>query len=200
VIWHCNKLNLPREVFFFSAVIAPAVILGMVDDEEYSVAVGNDIPALERLVNSAYRGDSSKKGWTTEADLLDGIRTDTAALESMIQQPGSVILKYEQGDQLLGCVFLQRQGSDMYLGMLTVDPESQAKGIGKKMINRSEAYAKEQGCSAIVMTVISSRTELIDWYKRRGYYLTGEKKPFPSDPRFGIPKKPLEFIVMKKEL
>src|SRR4051794_13241714 len=38
-----------------------------------------DLGAIVALVESAYRGESSRAGWTTEADLLDGQRTDRAA-------------------------------------------------------------------------------------------------------------------------
>ena len=164
-------------------------------------ANSEDIPALNKLVNSAYRGDSSKKGWTTEADLLDGIRTDPEALADMMGQPGAVILKCTTPeDALLGCVFLRKTEKQLYLGMLTVAPELQGGGIGKALLNASEAHARQQGCDRIVMSVISVRKELIDWYKRNGYRLTGETSPFPNDPRFGIPKQELEFVIMEKEV
>lgn len=173
----------------------------MLKQYEFLKASEADIPQLEKLVNSAYRGEASKKGWTTEAELLDGIRTDAEALAKMIHQPGSVILKCTDGmNELLGCVFLQNQDGRMYLGMLTVAPDIQAQGIGKKILEASEAYAKEQGCASVIMTVITVRHELIRWYERRGYRQTEEKRPFPSDPRFGIPKQPLEFVVMEKQL
>jgi ribosomal protein S18 acetylase RimI-like enzyme len=168
----------------------------------FSFASEKDIPELEKLVNGAYRGDSSKKGWTTEADLLDGIRTDGESLKEMIQQDHSVILKCSDEKQtLLGCVYLQRQGVTMYLGMLTVSPHLQARGIGKELLKAAEDHAISQGCEAVTMTVITARTELINWYEKRGYYKTGEKKPFPAhDPRFGIPKQALEFLVMEKKI
>jgi ribosomal protein S18 acetylase RimI-like enzyme len=168
---------------------------------DFSIASEADIPQLVKLVNSAYRGDSSKKGWTTEADLLDGIRTDEEALAKLIHQPGSVILKCtNKNTGLAGCVFLQNQAGQMYLGMLTVSPLIQAQGIGKALMNASEDYARKQGCSSVIMTVITLRHELIAWYERRGYHQTKERRPFPNDPRFGIPKQPLEFVVMEKQL
>lgn len=153
------------------------------------------------LVNSAYRGETSRKGWTTEADLLDGIRTDPEALEDMMEQPGAVILKCVDNEGALqGCVFLKKTEAQLYLGMLTVSPGLQGSGIGKTLLEASEQYAREQGCHKIVMTVISVRQELIAWYERKGYRTTGEKSPFPKDPRFGIPKQELEFVVMEKEV
>lgn len=164
-------------------------------------ATKEDIPALNRLVNSAYRGDTSRKGWTTEADLLDGIRTDPDALKDMMEQPGAVILKcVDKHENLRGCVFLKKTENQLYLGMLTVSPELQGGGIGKKLLEASEAYAREKGCNKIIMTVISVRGELIAWYERKGFRTTGEKSPFPKDPRFGIPKQELEFVVMEKDV
>jgi len=167
----------------------------------FSIATEKDIPELDKLVNSAYRGDSSKIGWTTEADLLDGIRTDKTALTKMIRQPHSIILKCtNEKNQLAGCVYLQKQDEKMYLGMLTVSPYLQAKGIGKKLLTAGEIYAKEQGCSAVLMTVITLRHELVQWYIRRGYKDTSERKPFPDNPAFGIPKQQLEFLLMEKAI
>jgi ribosomal protein S18 acetylase RimI-like enzyme len=163
-------------------------------------ATEQDVLTLNILVNSAYRGESSKKGWTTEADLLDGLRTNETSLRTMLQNPAITILKYEEDGQLLGCVSLENKGSDLYLGMLTVSPDAQTNGIGKQLLAAAEARAKAQHCRAITMTVITVRHELIAWYERRGYQPTGDKQPFPDDPRFGLPKQPLEFIVMEKVL
>jgi ribosomal protein S18 acetylase RimI-like enzyme len=165
-----------------------------------SVAHNDDIPAIVNLVNSAYRGENSKQGWTTEADLLDGIRTDEKSLFEMMQKPYAVILKYlDEAGHIAGSVYLQKQDKKLYLGMLTVAPNLQAKGVGKALLQASEKYALEEDCTCIIMTVISVRQELIDWYKRHGYHDTGKKEPFPTEERFGIPKQPLEFIVMEKE-
>lgn len=164
-------------------------------------AIVEDAPTLETLVNSAYRGDSSRQGWTTEADLLDGTRTDSAAIAELIQTPGTTLLKYIEDKEILGCVELRNQNGRLYLGMLTVRPHLQGKGIGKKLLKAAEEEAKNQKCSSIFMTVISVRKELIDWYVRHGYQPTGERKPFAfNDPRFGQPKQPLEFIALEKKL
>ena len=164
-------------------------------------AVGADAPALDKLVNSAYRGDTSRQGWTTEADLLDGTRTDAAAIIELIETPGITILKYVETNEILACVELKKESDKLYLGMLTVKPMLQGKGIGKELLKAAEEEAKKQKCTSIFMTVISVRQELIDWYTRHGYQLTGERKPFAfNDPRFGQPKMKLEFIVLEKKL
>ncbi|QHV96810.1 GNAT family N-acetyltransferase [Spirosoma endbachense] len=170
-----------------------------------STATEQDIAALNQLVNSAYRGDSSRKGWTTEADLLGGIRTDEEGLKTMLLNPAATVLKYEEDNQLLGCVYLERKDtgtkySDLYLGMLTVSPDAQAKGIGRKLLEAAEQLAVKQQCRVVTMTVITIRHELIAWYQRRGYQPTGEMKPFPTDPRFGHPRQQLEFMVMEKRM
>jgi ribosomal protein S18 acetylase RimI-like enzyme len=168
---------------------------------QISTANLSDAASINKLVNSAYRGEGSKQGWTTEADLLDGTRIDEAALRDLIQKPDTTILTYKEGETLLGCVELRKDGAKLYLGMLSVQPNTQGKGIGKKLLAKAETHAREQGCTKIYMTVISVRQELIDWYVRHGYQLTGERKPFiVPDSRWGLPKQQLEFVVLEKEI
>jgi len=164
-----------------------------------SIATAADVPALNILINSAYRGEDAKKGWTTEADLLDGIRTDESSLASLISQPGAAMLtcRNETG-KITGCVYLEKQPGTFYLGMLTVSPLLQGAGTGLQLLQAAESYVKKEKGDTISMTVISVRHELIAWYERHGYTKTGETKPFPTDSAFGIPKQPLEFVVMKK--
>jgi len=170
-------------------------------DSTISIAGIPDISALNTLVNSAYRGEGSKQGWTTEADLLEGIRTSEKGLAGLINQPGaSILLARNEAGIINGCVYLQKQSDTVYLGMLTVSPALQGAGIGKQLLKAAEAFAKNENIPSISMTVISVRSELIAWYERHGYARTGETKPFPTDPAFGIPKQPLEFVVMKKML
>ena len=160
-----------------------------------------DALELDKLVNSAYRGDSSRQGWTTEADLLDGTRTNAEGIAELITTPGTTLLKYIEAGKILGCVELKNENGKLYLGMLTVQPDLQGKGIGKKLLIEAEVEARNQNCKSIFMTVISIRKELIDWYLRHGYIMTGERKPFAfTDPRFGQPKMKLEFIVLEKKI
>jgi ribosomal protein S18 acetylase RimI-like enzyme len=169
--------------------------------EKISAATQNDIPRLLQLINNAYRGDEAKKGWTHEADLIEGaIRTDETSLKGLIQKPGAVILKYELNGNIDGCVFLEKKNERLYLGMLSVSPQIQAQGIGKKLLSAAEEHAKQVGCNYIEMTVISVRKELIAWYQRNGYVDTGKREPFPDDGKFGNPVQELEFIYMEKQL
>ncbi|MEN2399990.1 GNAT family N-acetyltransferase [Flavobacterium sp. MC2016-06] len=160
-----------------------------------------DIPALNILINSAYRGESSKKGWTTEANLLEGKRTTEEELTETIQNPKNTILKFTENGKIISSVLLVEKEHQLYLGMLTVDPELQNSGIGRKMLAEAENHAKSLGLTSIIMTVISVREELIAWYKRNGYVDTGEREAFPSsDIHINISEKPLEFIYFEKQL
>lgn len=166
-------------------------------------AVLSDVPAINSLVNSAYRGESSKKGWATEADLLGGQRCDEEEIAEIINDKDQRILLCFQEDRLIGTVNIHRKKDKAYLGMLCVQPDLQAAGIGKQILAQAEEYIAQQWqLPKIEMTVIKQRTALIEWYKRRGFVATGETRPFPyGDERFGIPKiNDLEFIVLEKTL
>jgi GNAT superfamily N-acetyltransferase len=167
-------------------------------------AVASDAEALVPFVNGGYRGESSKKGWTTEADLLGGQRTDPEKMRGMIDaEDARIELARAEDGTLIGCVYLKKeQDGSCYLGMLTVDPARQAGGIGKLIMAHSDAVARAWGCRRMRMTVISARAELIAYYERRGYAKTGATEPFPEDdPRFGLPKvRGLTFVELAKAL
>jgi len=171
-------------------------------DLYFRVADLGDIPAIVTLVNSGYRGESSKLGWTTEADLLDGQRTDTAEITQLIQAQDSLLLLCFDGDQIVGSVHLERVQRGAYLGMFTIQPTRQGSGIGKRFLAEAEQMAVQKwNAPRMIMTVITLRHELIAFYERRGYVRTGKHKPFPTDPRFGIPKvASLQLEVLEKVL
>ena len=160
-----------------------------------------DIAVLVTLVNSAYRGEDAKKGWTNEADLLvGGIRIDADEIQEMMADDDHVILKYTEGENITGCVSLVKKESYLYLGLLTVSPELQGFGTGKKLLQAAEDFARLEMFDLIRMTVITARTELINWYQRYGYRDTGERLPFPYEPGYGEPSQPLEFAILEKEI
>lgn len=166
-------------------------------------ATAADAPALVALVNSAYRGDSSKAGWTSEADLLGGQRINVEGLTGTIATPGNIVLLHEHDEVPVGCVHLERTGEDCYLGMLTIRPTMQGTGLGRQLLEAAERWALEHWSSRSVhLTVIVQRTELVAWYERRGYIRTGERKPFPyGDERVGLPRRAdLAFEVLRKRL
>lgn len=170
---------------------------------KFRPATSFDIPALVRLVNSAYRGETSRAGWTTEADLLGGQRADAAMIAEMIVPPHrKILLMEDSAKNLLGCVFLEQKKNSCYLGLLTVDPQRQGQGLGHQLMGAAENEAKAWDCAVMEMTVIGCRHELIAFYQRRGYQPTGETRPFPKDEsRFGVPQvADLDMVVLQKTL
>ncbi len=169
-----------------------------------------DLDDLAAMVNSAYRGETARRGWTHESDLLDGQRTDAATLADEIEAPDPstiLLLREAAGGEILGCVMVQRFRDDAerllcHLAMLTVRPDRQGQGLGAKLIAEAERHARDLGCVAVEMTVIHGRAELVAFYERRGYRRTGRTKPFPyGDERFGLPRRTdLHFVVLEKPL
>jgi ribosomal protein S18 acetylase RimI-like enzyme len=160
-----------------------------------------DVPELNILINSAYRGEGSKKGWTTESDLIDGIRIDEPMLIDYLNNEAITILKYVNDEgKIIGTVYLEVKGDRLYLGMFSVAPTLQNGGVGRALIEEAEVLARQLGLHIISMTVIRSRKELISWYERRGYVFTGEIQPFHDHGRFGSPKTLIELIVMEKSV
>lgn len=160
-----------------------------------------DVSVVTKLINVAYRGDSSKKGWTTEANLLEGLRTTEQELTKTIQNPKNTLLKFTENHKIIGCVLLIETGNQLNLGMLTVSPDLQNSGIGKQLLQQAEIQASALGLPKIVLNVISVREELIAWYQRNGYIVTGIRQPFPvSNIHIPISNEPLEFMVLEKRI
>jgi len=163
-----------------------------------------DIPALHRLIESAYRGEASRAGWTTEADLLDGQRTDPDDLATILADPVQAVLMAWRGDEPVGCVVIADQGEGTgYFGMLSVSPTVQGGGLGRRLVEAAHAAMAERfRARRVRISVFPQRDELIGWYQRLGYAPTGETLPFPYDePRLGIPlRDDLHFIVMERAL
>lgn len=170
----------------------------------FRTARPDDVTDVVALVESAYRGDSGRQGWTTEADLLEGQRTDEASVTELIRRPDSLLLLAKLDDNLAGCCHLARRDGDRaYFGMFAVAPELQGTGLGGAVLAEAERTARDRwGAGWLRMTVISRREELLAWYRRRGYEPTGETEPFPyGDERFGIPLcDDLEFLVLEKPI
>lgn len=148
-----------------------------------------DVPELVALVESAYRGESSRAGWTTEADLLEGQRTDPASVGEVIGAAGGRILVLEDEEGIAACCRLEHREDHAYFGMFAVRPGRQGGGVGKAVMAEAERIAREEwGAREMRMAVIIQREDLIAYYVRRGYHRTGELSPFPyGDERFGLP-------------
>lgn len=155
-----------------------------------------DAPALKALLETAYRGDSARRGWNHEADILDDERIAPGEIEALLADPAVTILAARDGDALTGCVAVTVKDAALaYLGMLCVAPDLQSGGLGRRLLDAAEQHARSLRIAAMEMTVIDSRDALIAWYERRGYARTGETRPFPvlRDP-------PITFAVLEKPL
>lgn len=162
----------------------------------------SDIDAILALAHSAYRGDASRSGWTTEADFLDGQRTDASALAAMLQGGQGILLVFRENG-IVACCHLQHESEDCWFGLFAVSPHLQGSGIGDALLAYAEREARTLfNARRMRMKVIWLRDSLIAWYERRGYRRTGQTHPFPyGDERFGVPKRDdLHFIVLEKPL
>ena len=169
-----------------------------------------DADRVVALVESAYRGDASRVGWTTEADLLGGQRTDREEVDSLLARPDVALIVAFARDrtgpasaELVGCVCVRFEAeAQVTIGMFAIRPELQGAGLGSALLGEAERVARERGARTAEMTVLEQRPELLAWYGRRGYLPTGETEPFPyGNPRFGLPRtQDLRFLVLAKRL
>jgi ribosomal protein S18 acetylase RimI-like enzyme len=169
----------------------------------FRAATAADTGAVVALVESAYRGEASRAGWTTEADLLDGRRTGPDHIAAILARERSGLLLAEDATGLVACAHVAVEDGAGYFGMFSVQPTRQGGGLGKQVLAEAERIVREEwGCDTLRMTVIDVRDELIAFYERRGYRRTGILKPFPyGDARFGLPKRDdLRFEVLEKDL
>lgn len=169
----------------------------------FRTAGAADVPAVVALVESAYRGESSRAGWTTEADLLRGQRTDAEQIAALLTAPDGVLLVALRDERIIACCQLENRVGRAYFGLFAVSPHAQGSGVGKKVITYAEGYAATEWSSKhMELTVIRQRADLIAFYERRGYRNTGVRSPFPyGDERFGIPQRDdLEFTLLTKGL
>lgn len=167
----------------------------------YRNAYINDIPALTELINRSYRGESSRVGWTTEADLLSGRRIDEAGVLYLLNDPDSMFLIAESKDTLIASIHAHRQGDTVHFGLFAVEPTLQGSGIGKGLLAYAEFQALDKWeIDTAVMEVITLRTELIDYYKRRGYMETGIEMPFPNSELWSLSVEALRFVVLEKKI
>ncbi|MCX6402258.1 MAG: GNAT family N-acetyltransferase [Propionibacteriales bacterium] len=175
----------------------------MIGHPTFRTATAEDVNVIVALVQAAYRGESSRAGWTTEADLLDGQRTTPGDVLSSITASDSVVVLAESEGALVACCHVQRRGTRCYFGMFAVDPMRQGGGVGKQVMAYAEDLARTRwSCALMEMTVIRQRIDLIAFYERRGYTDTGRRTPFPyGDERFGLPRRDgLEFTLLEKTL
>lgn len=166
-----------------------------------TIAKIENAASIKYLLDRAYRGESSKKGWTSETHLIAGeVRTNIEMVTEAITNQDGNMLVYKKDNLNLGCVHLKEIDQKIYLGMFAVEPDLQGGGIGREILKAAEEYTKQKKLNTIYMTVISVRKELIDWYKRNGYQETGEIIDFNEDGVTGKHLQKLKFLVLEKRL
>lgn len=167
----------------------------------FEIAKAEDLASLSSFVNRAYRGDTARLGWTHEADLLGGTRVEESLLAEERARGVQLVLARQERD-LVGCYhFEMKDAHTAYVGMITVEPGRQGAGLGKALLDNASERARAAGAQRINLTVMSERLELIAYYQRRGFELTGASQPFePGDERYGLPKRALVLLEMSKPL
>lgn len=167
----------------------------------FRLAGEKDIPRCVALINRAYRGESSRLGWTTEADLLSGLRIDEAGIRTILDDPRSFLLLALERGTIVGSIHGRLEADGVHFGLFAVEPGLQGRGVGKKLLDAAETTAvKRWGVSEALMEVISLRSELIDYYGRHGYQKTESVISFPRSPLWKPRVGNLEMCVLKKEL
>lgn len=170
--------------------------------DRFRIANYLDAELITKLVNQAYRPESATPAWTHESNWVAGNRTNISQIMDVIAKSNSIILVGIKGSSIVACVHVEQEGNSSHIGMLAVHPELQGAGAGKQMLSQAEKYALEIfGAEKLIMLVVSSRSELIAFYLRRGYRQTGSIMDYPLALDVGIPKKPnLKIEVLEKWL
>jgi ribosomal protein S18 acetylase RimI-like enzyme len=181
-------------------------------DLSFRYAVEADVPPLVALIERAYRGPETAGSWVSESHLLKGPRTSNTEISELIAQPDSRFLIAERHGRILGCCLIQRLGTtecssgdigkgSAYFGMFAIDPTDHSTGLGKQILAEAERRVRDLWrSSSMVMTVINLREQLIEYYKRRGYTLTGATMPFPFSETSGEVTRDFHLVEMKKDL
>lgn len=170
---------------------------------KFRLATPADVESLVLLIRSAYRGESSRQGWTSEADLVDGDRINAEQVLARIEEPNSIMLVFDEGNKIIACCQVADRGSNVaYFGTFAVTPAAQGAGLGRRVMAEAERSAVLTFGSAVLeLTVLAQQEKLIAWYERLGFSRSGETRPFPADPEFARPlRNDLYFVVLSKNL
>jgi N-acetylglutamate synthase-like GNAT family acetyltransferase len=166
-------------------------------------AIASDAEDLVQVIRSAYRGDISRHGWTSEADLVGGDRINVDQVLALINAQNSFFLVVEKDREIIGCCHIGDHGDGQsYFGTFSIRPTLQGAGLGDYLLREAERQAVVTYKSTqMELAVLDQQTKLIEWYERRGFQRTGETRPFPADEKFARPlRENLYFVVLKKDL
>jgi ribosomal protein S18 acetylase RimI-like enzyme len=150
-----------------------------------------------RLSDTAALTDLVNRAFAVEAWFVEGERTDADEIAALIRS--FLVLEYERG--ICAAVMYQRPGeraglpsSHAYFGMLSVVPELQGMGLGRRLVQVAEAMAESAGASSMRIRIINIREELSRWYRSLGYREVG------TVPCTHAVKQPCHFVDMEKAL
>ena len=170
-------------------------------DIRFAYATPADVPRVAALIEIAYRGEVAATGWTNEAAILKGPRSSPQEVERLVLAADARFVLALDGDFLLGSALIKRHGDGAYFGMFAIEPTRQQQGLGKVIMTQCETAARELWAARYLrLTVISLRHELIAWYERRGFVLTGEREPFPFAEAPGAVRTDFDLVVLQKPL
>jgi ribosomal protein S18 acetylase RimI-like enzyme len=178
----------------------------------YRYAALGDARAVAALIERAYRAPETEGRWDSEAHLLRGPRTSPREIETLIGDPESRFVLLLRNQTTKGCALVQRRGltgcsapgsehAGAYFGMFAIDTDHRGEGLGDKLLAECERRAKALWeATAMVMTVINVREQLLAWYGRRGYQPTGVRLPFPFTETSGETTRDFHLVELRKEL
>ncbi len=149
-------------------------------------AHADDSPAIAALVNRAYQ---------VESFFVDGERTNAAEIAEMSRTGAFLVLEQARGE-LAAAVFVDSHGDSAYIGMLSVSPDMQGRGLGKRLVRIAEALGEAMGCSSVGLKIVNLREDLGRWYRSLGYEEVGTSEYVRHRPV----KQPCHFIEMRRRL
>jgi len=167
---------------------------------EFKELQKEDIKEVIVLINQAYRAEKKDNAWTTESHLLSGIRVNENMMKEILEEKDTKTYIAKIDNKIVGTIQAKLEGESIHIGLFAVDTKSQASGIGKKLLEFAEnSSSKLWEKSTFIMEVISTRTELMQYYIRRGYLNTNSFIEFPKSEYWKEnTNEELKLLVLKK--
>jgi GNAT superfamily N-acetyltransferase len=136
----------------------------------------DDATALAGHINAAY---------AAEAFCIAGDRTDPGEVAALMEK-GAFLLDEADG-VLRASVYLRRDPGDRwYLGLLSVAPPLQGRGLGRAMVEAAAARCAADGGRFLDLTVVSARKELFPFYGNLGFHPV-EVLPYRAPEKLRVP-------------
>jgi ribosomal protein S18 acetylase RimI-like enzyme len=108
-----------------------------------------------------------------------------AAEELQAEKDSRHIACYRAG-RLVGCLVLRPQGDDARMRQVAVIEDLQRRGIGKALVEYSEALARGLGFRRMVL---HAREMAVPFYERLGYVKLGERYEEVTIPHWSMEKR-----------